>query len=494
MTRLDRTFFGRQPVAQVLAAGITVTLAFGAGVAIVAGPLAMAVASALLAGAALILAGRRIPGLFHATLAVLLVGYLFFGKGFAYIGVGYAYVGEVGVLLAVAATIVSIARWRVGSVEVLLLAFMTWGAIRTVPYIGEYGPVALRDAVTWGYALIAIGVAATLTVPALQAAVGVYRRIAPLAVVWFPIAAVLTIVFADRIPAVPGSTIPFIYFKAGDSGVQLAGIAAFALVGLFGGGPIRESLLWVGWAASGAIAAALNRGAMVAAATSMLSLLFVRRLSHWLILMAVVIVLITAAYLTDPQVDLGLQRTVSFQQLVQNVTSIFTNQPGTETQGTKEWRIQWWNKIIGYTIDGPYFWMGKGYGINLADSDGFQVNADDSLRAPHNASLEILARSGVPGLALWVLLQAAWVVAMLRAAIRAAADRRMWWLAVIAWLVVYWLAAIVDMSVDVYLGGPQGGIWFWAIFGAGLATARMVRDGERDPADQTFEPAVLTAS
>ena len=54
-------------------------------------------------------------------------------------------------------------------------------------------------------------------------------------------------------------------------------------------------------------------------------------------------------------------------------------------------------------------------------------------------------------------------------------------------------------NIDTFLvwhltGGPQGGIWFWAIFGAGLATARMVRDGERDPADQTFEPAVLTAS
>lgn len=480
MIRPNRSIFTR-PDPRLLTAAVTGALALGTGVAVVAGPLTMAAVATLLAGAALVLAGRRIPAVFQVTLAGLLVGYLFFGKGFAYIGVGAAYVGEVGVALAVAATIVSLGRWRVGAVEVLLLAFIGWGAVRTVPYVGQYGPLALRDAVTWGYGLVAIGVAATLTGPSIRAAVRAYRRIVPVAVVWFPIAAVLTIVFGAMIPAVPGSPVPFIFFKGGDTGVHLAGIAAFTLVGLYGGGPVREALLWAGWAASGAIVAALNRGGMIAAATSALALLFVRRLSHWLVLVAVAVVLLTGAFVADPRIDLGVQRTVSFQQLVENVTSIFVNRPDTTTQATKEWRIQWWNTIIAYTIDGPYFWTGKGYGINLADSDGFQVNADLSLRAPHSAHFEILARSGVPGLALWILLQAAWAAAMLRAAIRARAGGRTWWLAVIAWLFVYWLAAIVNMSVDVYLGGPQGGIWFWAVFGAGLAVTRMVRDGEPEP-------------
>lgn len=487
MIRSNRSIPDR-PDPRVLTGVITGALALGIGIAVAAGPLAIAAVIALLAGSALVLAGRRIPTVFGVTLAGLLVGYLFFGKGFAYIGVGTAYIGEVGVALAVVATTVSIGRWRVGAVEVLLLAFMAWGAIRTVPYVGQYGPLALRDAVTWGYGVVAIGVAATLTVPAIRTAVGLYRRIVPVAVIWFPIAAVLTIVFGDRIPVVPGSTVPFVYFKGGDTGVHLAGIAAFTLVGLYGGGPVRESLLWTGWAASGAIAAALNRGGMIAAATSALALLFVQRLSHWLVLVAVVIVLLTGAFLTDPQIDLGVQRTVSFQQIIQNVTSIFVNQQDATTQGTKEWRIQWWNTIIGYTIDGPYFWTGKGYGINLANSDGFQVNSDQSLRAPHSAHFEILARSGVPGLSLWILLQAAWAAAMVRAAIRARASRSTWWLAVIAWLFVYWLAAMVDMSVDVYLGGPQGGIWFWAVFGAGLAVARLVRDGEPDPVPSPGDP------
>ena len=38
----------------------------------------------------------------------------------------------------------------------LLLAFMVLGAARTVPYLGEYGVDALRDAVLWGYAFFAL--------------------------------------------------------------------------------------------------------------------------------------------------------------------------------------------------------------------------------------------------------------------------------------------------------------------------------------------------
>jgi len=460
-----------------------ILVAVAVGVAIVTGPVGTAAATLGLGVAALVLVGPRIPTAFHVVLGCLLVGYLFLGRGFAYIGVGAAYIGEVAVALAVVATIVSLGRWRIGVTEGLLLVFMGWGAIRTIPYLGQYGPLALRDAVTWAYALVGIGVAATLTPRVLLAGVGLYRRIALPAVIWFPIAAVLTIVLGDSIPTAPGSPVSLVYFKAGDTGVHLAGIAAFVLVGLYGRGALQEAVLWIAWCASALLSAALNRGGMVAASTAVFALLFVRRLNHWLVLIAVGVVLLIGAWLVDPRVDLGLQRNVSFQQLVDNVTSIFVDRPNTSQQGTKEWRLEWWGSIANYTVDGPYFWTGKGYGINLADSDGFQVSADRSLRAPHSAHFEILARSGVPGLFLWIALHAAWAARMLTAAARARRAGRTWWLAVTAWLFVYWLAAMVNMSVDVYLGGPQGGIWFWAVFGAGMAVSRMINDGEPEPAD-----------
>jgi hypothetical protein len=37
------------------------------------------------------------------------------------------------------------------------------------------------------------------------------------------------------------------------------------------------------------------------------------------------------------------------------------------------------------------------------------------------------------------------------------------------WLLAYWTAAMVNSTFDVYLEGPQGAIWFWSVFGFGLA-------------------------
>ena len=45
-----------------------------------------------------------------------------------------------------------------------------------------------------------------------------------------------------------------------------------------------------------------------------------------------------------------------------------------------------------------------------------------------------------------------------------------------AWILVFWLAMVVNASFDVYLEGPQGGIWFWMIFGLGLAALRIPAD------------------
>jgi hypothetical protein len=173
---------------------------------------------------------------------------------------------------------------------------------------------------------------------------------------------------------------------------------------------------------------------------------------------------------------------VSFSQLTDNVLSIFVDTGTGSLEGTRQWRLQWWSDIIDYTVGGPYFWSGKGFGVNLANVDGFQVFADESLRAPHNAHLEILAREGVPGLLLWVVLLASWLVMIVRAGWRA---RRQpggaFWAGVAGWLLAIWAAALVNMTFDVYLQGPQGGIWFWSVFGLGIAVAAIVDRRAEDP-------------
>ena len=81
------------------------------------------------------------PTCFGIFTLILLSGYAVFGKGFAYLGVPpVAYVGEIGVLLAIVTLLSAIYKslWRL-STTWLIVAFMLWGALRTFPYVADYG-------------------------------------------------------------------------------------------------------------------------------------------------------------------------------------------------------------------------------------------------------------------------------------------------------------------------------------------------------------------
>ena len=465
------------------------------GVAIAAGSVSLLAAGAALIVLWLAVIGRRITAAFLGTTAVLVIGYAFLGRGLAHVGFGPIYVGEIALFMAVPATLLRLRHAHLSWVHVFLGLFMAWGAIRTLPYIDQYGIAALRDSVTWSYGFFAIAVSLTLEARHIPRLIRGFRRLVVPFVIWVPVGTILSVTVSDRIPVAPGSDVPLIFVKTGDAGVFLAAIAAFILTGLYASGrarnAVREAVVWICWLVSFVFVAAISRGGMVAAGMAAFSGLTIRRFGRWLMPVALGTILLTGAWLANPQVDLGLIRNVSVDQLVGNVTSIFTNQNGTETNDTKEWRLAWWNKIIGYTIDGPYFWSGKGYGINLADSDGFQVNSDDSLRAPHSTHLEILARSGVPGLVSWVALQGVFAATMVVALVRAYRRRSTVLLAVITCVTVYWMAALVNSSFDVYLGGPQGGIPFWCDIGVGIVLSRMARQGTIIEADESAVPPAL---
>lgn len=167
-------------------------------------------------------------------------------------------------------------------------------------------------------------------------------------------------------------------------------------------------------------------------------------------------------------------RPATIQQILDNLLSIFGSSSDGGLEGSKQFRLAWWGTIVDYTIFGEHFWTGKGFGVNLADDDGFQSTADHSLRSPHNSHVTVLARMGMPGLVLWLMLQGAFGVGLIRATLihRRVGDART---AMLAGLILaYWVAMMVDTSFDPYLEGPQGGIWFWAVFGLGLVVIRIV--------------------
>jgi O-antigen ligase len=142
-----------------------------------------------------------------------------------------------------------------------------------------------------------------------------------------------------------------------------------------------------------------------------------------------------------------------------------------------QWRLNWWKDIINYTFFGEYFWTGKGFGVNLSEVDNAGGTWFPLLRSPHNGHLTILARAGVPGLALWALIQGAFSIGLLLAYLRARRSQQEWWARVNLWILAYWVAFMVNMSFDVYLEGPQGGIWFWSLFGFGMAMLVVQRMG-----------------
>jgi hypothetical protein len=468
---------GRRGLAELT---LVAVLAVGLGALTSASPLGLLAAVGLAGLAAILVMGRRSISLFHAASAGLLIGYAFLGRGLAHVGVPPLYLGEIVLALGLIAFLFRLPV-RLRPTHVLLVLFMFWGLLGTVPYLATYGLDALRDGVAWGYAVFALVLSVTVAARHVERVVAWYRRVLPIFIVWVPFAAVVSSIMGFSDSDAPGS-VPLLVFKGGDMGVHLAGVGSFILVGLYTtrrSNPLSEAALWVGWLVALVTAGAINRGGMVAALIATSVAAFMGSAGRWLSLFLAALILAAAAGLFNPTINIGRNRAISPGQFIENAISLFTTSGETGLQGTKEFRLAWWQAIVSYTIDGPYFWTGKGYGINLADADGFQVTADHSLRSPHNSHLEMLARGGVPGLALWVVVEIAFAWLVLRGFLAARAAGMTFWAAVLVWLFAYWLAASVNMSFDPYLQGPQGGIWFWSIYGLGLAAVRCVSEASR---------------
>jgi hypothetical protein len=462
------------PLAFTALAGVAGAVAYRSpvlGLGIGAGVLALGIGSA---------DRRLIFRLLASALVVILTGYAFIGRPFAYLGVQPIFVGEAVLGLGLLALALNVDRWRAfrHPTAWLLLIFGAWGAFRTLPYVSSYGTDALRDAVVWGYAIFAI-----LLVPfisrshLLEQIPATFGRIAPWFLLWVPVALVARILMPGAIPTIPGTEISLLALKAGDLGVHLGGVAAFLLLrrsapderATIG----KEWLLWTLWAAGFLMASSINRGGMLAAlaaigvAILMRPAASLRRVGRAGIAVGGLLLVLV---LFDVSIEReGGRRALSPQQVMANAGSIFGDSArGSGLSGTREWRMTWWTKIVDYTVHGPYFWTGKGFGINLAMDDGMETGNRRN-RNPHNGHLTILARTGVPGASLWVLLQVAFAASMIRGFVRARRAGLAASAAVFVWILAYWLAFLVNMSFDVFLEGPQGGIWFWCLFGVGIA-------------------------
>jgi O-Antigen ligase len=425
-------------------------------------------------------------------LSGVLLGYAMMGKGFAYIGIPPIFIGECAFLLG----LVVFARTGcfiavLATVPALLLAaMMMWVLLRTLPYLDVYGLNAARDSVVVLYGAFAFIVAALLLEDSRRIGT-VIRLFRGFLGIYVP---AIPFLFGVRqfeagvasIPYWPHFHVPVLFVGTGEVAVHLAGAVVFVLAGF------RRMNLLEGACAVVALAMALvlTRGGMMAFVIPVvLAMLFLGKIRQLITaILAGSIILLAASAIEanfgDPEVGGGvMQRRFSATQIVANAQSVIAGEDkGLES--TKTWRLAWWNIIIGDTVFGPYFWSGRGFGLNLADADGFQHRQDPNsplLRSPHNVQMTMLARAGVPGLALWLLFLASWFGMMIRTML--VADRRghAEWAALFVFIGCYALAFVINATFDTSLEGPVQGIWFWSLIGFGMGAVMVYRAYSQSP-------------
>lgn len=460
---------------------LTTALLSVVGIAAVLMPILVVALIGVVVALYLLTDAQRATTAFLGAVAVVLAGYAFFGRGFAYLGARPLYVGEVALALGLVALPIVVQRRRLGLLHVLLILFMVWGALCTIPHLSTYGVDAARDAVLWGYALFALVLSLALRREHFPLVVDLYGRIAPWLVRWIPLSMALYYALGNGgLPKLPGTNVTVINYKGGDLGVHLTILAAFLLLGFYERSRRSAPGEWafkLAWVAGAILVLAVSRATFLTLSVGLGLVFLVRHSSARRVrLVGVLVATCVVMLVLNPSVPVGQGNAISPSAFATSFVSIFSSTAGADEttvaqdlQGSRHFRLAWWKEIADYTFHGPYFWTGKGYGINLADADGFSVGKSSDLRAPHNSTMTVLARSGVPGLVLWLLLQGVFVTSLLVALQRARRAGATYWYRFDTLLLVAWAAMVINTSFDPYLEGPQGGIWFWSVVGAGIA-------------------------
>jgi len=416
------------------------------------------------------------------ALSCVLLGYAVLGKGFAYLGYPPVLVGELTFLAGIFFLLRSgclVAVFAFGP-SLLLAAIMSWTLLRTLPFVGTYGFDALRDSVIIMYGGFSFIVAALLIEDCrrINTLVRYYRIFLGIYVPAVPFLFPLGFYFGDDILKVPGTTVSLIWLGPGEVGTHLAGAAVFTLAGFRKPTPVWTACLL----AALVMASAVSRAAMLAFIVPVvLATLVLGKARMFAIIIPIGLMLLATTYLLETsfssyrEAQTSTERRVSSVQLVENAASIL-GRSGEQTESTKEWREKWWNIIVDNAVRGPYFWTGRGFGVNLGFEDGFgNPHNERPLRSPHNGHITILARAGIPGAALWGVFLAAWFGTLLHTMLLARRRGQAEWAGLLLFVACYAMSCVINATFDVALEAPMQGIWFWCLIGSGIGATMIYR-------------------
>ncbi len=287
---------------------------------------------------------------------------------------------------------------------------------------------------------------------------------------WFPFVALLNFILQYFVPffetVTPFGGIPILLYKNGDMGVQLL-ISTLLLLYTFENKTLKwRVLLSLVIALDFLILASYSRSGIVSFLASMLCFIYFNmdiqlqsRIRLLIKYLPVILLIVTPIYINIKVAENFQGRSVGFEQIKNNFSSIVGGTTDATSEDNVVWRLVWWAKIIDYSFSSPNFFIGKGLGMNLATDDDI-ITLDDSLRSPHNFHLNIMARFGVLLFLIWTY----FLVQILKPIFKKQlVGKRL----LIGCILV---AFLINASFDVFLEGPMGAFPFWTWVGLYLLT------------------------
>ena len=473
------------PFTRRFIAGSGVALAVWAGWSIANGDM-------LGVGAILLIAiGFIVYQLLEVRLDALIAGFALFGflignRGFAQLSPpNIPLLPAEAALLAAIAVIGWLSAYRKAlplqhdTLNVALLAWIVLGAIRLPFDVRTFGLMAIRDFATVYYALFLYAaqqwyadepsrrwidrclVAGLIGAPI---AFGLFQ--------WIP----ETVMHFTQL-----GTVPLIYVKGDSAAALMAGGAAWC--GCRGIARRSGAYLLLALALLTTVFLSNSRAALVAILVVVGWLVAARawKLLGWLAGFCVVGAMIAIAAATfshrpwqETEVYRTYERFASIADFTgtRNYRSAILQDKG----DNNEFRLTWWTIVARETwTDGR--WLGLGYGRDLADefSKVYYPDAEENLtaRSPHNIVLSVFARSGIVGLAAFLIVLGVMAVKTWRAG-RAGVDERFG-----LWLFAW--AVFVSACFGVVLEGPMGAVVFWTVLGLANARENKAEKAEAPP-------------
>lgn len=419
---------------------------------------------------------------FIPAFAVLLAGYILFDRAFAWVHVPGTplFVGEIVLIMGGYALVTT--RIRPGALIrqslslSMLVVYVVWGLLVLLVGVGNYSIDALRDATLWAYGGFAILMSVCLLVRPIEWWLDRYERLVPIIILWMPLALVLDALFGSGPPLVPDSVVSI--FSHWDPNVAIHSAIALGLIWAVPGDELLRkrriplsviavlTMLAAGFSSRAGLLA-VSLGALVL----IVGLSKGRARLIWLGAASLVAAL-SCAILFDIQIDLYTERgrSISAEQLADNVVSIVAPERSPrELSGTADWRTGLWNRVIAdVTNERPV--TGFGFGPNIRERYGEQ-DEDPPARNPHNSHVNIVARMGWVGGAIWGLMWTVWFAEMLRARKRFTRTGRERAAGLCLVLISAEVMFLVNAIFNEVAEGPHSAVVMWAIFGFGAFLA-----------------------